>query len=141
MTNTMTRKDFEAQIIAKAWRDPEFKKRLLTDPKGVFEEELQKLQEGAKLPADLNIQVLEEHPKQVYLVLPQNPEELLEGELTDEQLESVAGGTIVVAVVWAIAVAQVGVQAQLALQIQAQVQIQVQVQVQVQVQAQVQVTS
>ena len=29
MAETKTRKDFEAHIIAKAWKDPEFKKRFL----------------------------------------------------------------------------------------------------------------
>jgi len=33
----LTRHDLETQLIAKAWKDPEFKKRVVTDPKVTFE--------------------------------------------------------------------------------------------------------
>jgi len=55
----------------------------MTDPHTAIENEF-----GVKLPGDLAINVLEESPKVVYLVLPVNPE-----NLPDEILDSVSGGT------------------------------------------------
>jgi hypothetical protein len=99
-----TRQEFERNIILKAWKDPEFKKRLLKDPKKVFQEELSALDKGIKLPDNLNIKVVEEDPKTLYLVLPQNPQEAAGRELSDKELESVAGGTIAIVVTAAVAV-------------------------------------
>ncbi len=83
----MTRRDFEARLIAKAWKSPVFRRRLLEEPKRVFEEQL-----GVKLPADLEIKTFEETSEQLYLVLPPNPDQGPELELPDEQLEMVTGG-------------------------------------------------
>ena len=84
----MTRKEFEAKLVAMAWKDEAFKQRLLNNPKGVFEAEL-----GVRLPEDLDIGVLEETDGRLYLVLPQNPDQGPELELSDEQLELVTGGS------------------------------------------------
>ncbi|ATW26676.1 NHLP leader peptide family RiPP precursor [Candidatus Formimonas warabiya] len=77
----MNRKDFEEQLIKKAQSDKEFKKALVDNPK----ETLGQL--GVRIFEDVEVKVVEESAKVVYLVLPQN---LI--ELTDEQLEGVAGG-------------------------------------------------
>lgn len=69
-----------AQLIAKAWSDPAFKARLVTDPKAVLRAE------GFDIPDGLEIRVLENTENLRHLVLPALP-----GELTDEQLERVAG--------------------------------------------------
>jgi hypothetical protein len=69
----------------RAARDPQFRQELQRDPKGVVEREL-----GVQLPANMQISVLEESPDQMYLLLPQRQAEV--GALSDEQLESVAGG-------------------------------------------------
>jgi hypothetical protein len=82
-----TRKEFEARLIVLAWKDEEFRKRLLQDPKKVFAEQI-----GSDLPSDLKIKVLEETPDQFYLVLPQNPDQIPDLELSDEQLDLVTGG-------------------------------------------------
>ena len=96
---TMTRKDFEAEIIARAWKDESFKAKLLKDPKVVMQEEVTKLG-GPRLPEDIKITILEESPKNVYMVLPATP--LTKGaKLTDDQLQGAVGGTNVLqGVLW-----------------------------------------
>ena len=79
-----TRKDIEAQIIAKTWLDRAYKQELLENPKAVVSREF-----GAEVPADITIKVIEEDAKTLYLVLPMKPPV---GELSEEQLEAVAGG-------------------------------------------------
>jgi hypothetical protein len=90
------RKEFEAQIVKKAWKDPKFKKDLLANPKSVLEKELQSLHKGAKMPASIKVKVVEETADTIYLVLPRNPKEVSGKELSDSELEAVAGGTITV---------------------------------------------
>lgn len=88
----MNRQEFEARIIAKAWKDEAFRKRLLCEPNAVLADELAALQEDAKLPSDLKVTVLEESPDQIYMVLPVNPQDFHDGELSEDQLLAVAGG-------------------------------------------------
>ena len=57
---------------------------MLPDPKATFEQE-----SGQRLPADLEVRVLEETEGTVYLVL---PPKRAPGELSDADLDSVAGG-------------------------------------------------
>jgi len=95
------RREFEEAMVLRAWKDEAFKKELITNTKEVIERELNNLvQEGVTIPANMSLTVLEEGKDQLYMVLPQNPMAVAEEELTDEELEAVAGGTIsVVAVV------------------------------------------
>jgi hypothetical protein len=90
------RKEFEAKIVKKTWENAVFKKELLANPKSVLERELQSIQPGVKLPASINVKVVEETADTIYLVLPRNPKEALGKELSDSELEAVAGGTITV---------------------------------------------
>ena len=80
------RKSAEAQLIARAQKDPAFRQELVNDPKGVFAREL-----GLSMPDTIGVQVLEERPDQVYLVLPPAPASI-GTELSDADLEVVAGG-------------------------------------------------
>ena len=84
------RREFEAQVIAKAWKDDAFAEELRANPKAVIEREWGKIQPGAKLPDDLEIRVVEETPTTLYLVLPARPP--VRGEVPSADLESVAGG-------------------------------------------------
>ena len=77
----MTREEFEKEIIKKAREDKEFKKTLVENSK----EALGQL--GVQVPEEVEVKVVEESSKVVYLVLPANPD-----ELTDEELDGVAGG-------------------------------------------------
>lgn len=80
------RKDIEAKIIAKAWKDEAYKQRLLADPKAVIEEE-----SGMKFSDSVSVQVTEENTNSLYLTLPMSPE--IEGvNLSEEELEMIAGG-------------------------------------------------
>ena len=108
----MTRRGFEARIVSKAWRDPQYKARLLQDPKGVLEEEVQAIDPSVTLLDALNVDVHEEGPDTYHLVLPRNPNEISLGEVVpDENLEAVAPQTIAVVVAGVLVVAGVGVAA------------------------------
>ncbi|NLI12724.1 MAG: NHLP leader peptide family natural product precursor [Peptococcaceae bacterium] len=76
-----TRNEFEEQIIKRAQSDKDFKEALIENPKGA----LGRL--GVQLSEDVEVKVVEESAKVVYLVLPVNPD-----ELTDKQLDNVTGG-------------------------------------------------
>jgi len=80
------RKSAESQLIAKAAKDGKFRKELIQNPKAVISQEL-----GIALPKDFEVKVLEETPKSFYLVLPAASIGA-GGELSDELLETVAGG-------------------------------------------------
>jgi hypothetical protein len=86
----LTRRDIEAKIVALAWQDEAFRAKFVADPKGQFEERL-----GTKLPDSLNLTVHQEDENSLHFVIPMKPRENL-GELSDEELEKVAGGTDVV---------------------------------------------
>jgi len=81
------RQQFEQQLIEKAMKDPDFRKRLLENPKAVIKEET-----GVELPAFVNLRIFEEDPQTVYLILPSVPAEPDTTELAETELEMIAGG-------------------------------------------------
>ena len=83
---SLTKRDLETTLIEKCWKDPEFQKQVVTDPKGMFERLI-----GQKLPADLKIFIHEEDASTLHFSLPPAPSKM--AELSDEDLEKVAGGT------------------------------------------------
>lgn len=85
------RADIEAQIVARAWADTEFAARLRRDPKSAISEFIAETEGGFSLPDDVEVTLVEETPKRLYLVLPQPPAGG-ESELSDEALASVSGG-------------------------------------------------
>ena len=87
----MDRKQFEAKIIAKAWKDEKFRAALKADPKGTLSAELEALHSGAKLPENLQVTVVEESSDHICLVIPNAPVGV-SGALSEAQLEAVAGG-------------------------------------------------
>ena len=83
---SQTRRDIEARIVTKAWKDEAYKQELLANPKAIFEQEF-----GVELPAEISVQVLEENSTTLNFVLPMRPE--TSGyELSETELEAVAGG-------------------------------------------------
>ena len=70
------------QVVAKAWADDAFKQRLLANPAAVLQAE------GIAVPAGVEIRAVENTDKVLYLMLPPKPGV----ELSDEQLDQVAGG-------------------------------------------------
>lgn len=102
----LTRRDLEARIVARAWREPNYKQRLLQNPKSVLLEQLQTISPSVELPAALNVAVHEEAADQYHLVLPRNPTEITLHDLAGENLEALAPQTVAV-VVLGPAVAQI----------------------------------
>ena len=80
--------DKQSALIQKLWKDPKFKEEFLKDPKKHLGEAY-----GAKLPDDIKIEVLQETKGKHYFVLPVNPADYGK-DLSDAQLEEVAGGTM-----------------------------------------------
>ena len=83
------RQQFEQQLIEKAMKDESFRKQLIENPGAIIEAEF-----GRKITESIKINVLEEDANTVYLILPQVSNQSSEMELTDAELNAVAGGTI-----------------------------------------------
>lgn len=83
-----TRQEVEARIIAKAWKDEAYKQELLTNPKATIEKEF-----DVELPEQINVKVLAEDSTSLHFVLPMCPK-LTEQELSEDELETIAGGTL-----------------------------------------------
>ena len=76
-----TPNDMRMKIVGKAAEDPDFRDRLLSDPKGTIGQEL-----NVTIPASMSIEVHEEREGIAHLILPP-PSKLNEGDL-----QAVAGG-------------------------------------------------
>jgi hypothetical protein len=82
------RTEAESRIIQRSIEDDAFRQRLLEDPKAAVEQEI-----GTQLPDEVRVVAVEETADTIYLVLPGTPMAGGGGEeLSDQQLESVAGG-------------------------------------------------
>jgi hypothetical protein len=71
------------QVVAMAWSDEAFKRRLVTEPAAVLREQ------GMDVPPGVEVRVVENTARVQHLVLPPQP---AEGELSEEQLAQAAGG-------------------------------------------------
>lgn len=71
-----------AQLMAKAWADPDFKTKCLKSPKEAL------LEMGISLPDNVNIYIHENTKKERHLTIPMKPEE----ELSETELRKAAGG-------------------------------------------------
>ena len=76
-----TPKEMREKVVERANGDADFRARLLADPKGVIEKEL-----DVSLPKWLAVHVHEDSATSANLVLPPD------GALSDEDLQEVAGG-------------------------------------------------
>jgi hypothetical protein len=82
-----SRTEVERRLMKRSLEDESFRQRLLDDPKGTMEHEL-----GSRLPESVEVRAVEETPEIIYLVLP-SASPLGEGvEVSDQDLEQVAGG-------------------------------------------------
>lgn len=80
------RAEMERTLVQRSLEDEDFRQRLLDDPKATVEQEL-----GTQLPEGVEVRVVEESADTIYLVLP-STSPLGQGEISDEELEAVAGG-------------------------------------------------
>ncbi len=74
----------EQRVVARAWRDPEYRQRLMSDPHAALAEE------GVEVDPSTPVRVVETSSDEYVLLLPQPPRNA--GELTLEELIDVAGG-------------------------------------------------
>lgn len=99
------RREEWAKITARAWEDPAYKARLMSNPNPILKEH------GLGLPDDYEVTVVEEGTPQaegvgqytltqktdgsysVIMRLPAKPADVSSDELSDKELEAVAGGT------------------------------------------------
>jgi hypothetical protein len=81
------RAEVESTLVQRSMEDDSFRQRLLDDPKAVVEQEL-----GSRLPEGVEVRAVEESARTIYLVLPSASAVGKGGELSDHQLETVAGG-------------------------------------------------
>jgi hypothetical protein len=84
-TQSLTRHDLEAKIVKRCWENEGFRKEFTADPAGTFTKFLEV--PAASLP---KILVHEEEPGSWHIVLPAKPADA--SELSEEDLEKVAGG-------------------------------------------------
>lgn len=87
MSEATGRAEMERRLVQRSMEDESFRQRLLEDPKAVVEQEL-----GKRLPEEVRVVIMEETADTVYLVLP-SISAVGEGtELSERELETVAGG-------------------------------------------------
>ncbi|UKO95905.1 NHLP leader peptide family RiPP precursor [Nostoc sp. UHCC 0870] len=84
-----SQENLEAKIIARAWKSEAYKQELLKNPKAVISREF-----DVELPAEVNVQILEETSTSLYFVLPMRPDFSAADlkDISDEELAQVAGG-------------------------------------------------
>ena len=77
---TQTYSEMKARIVAKASEDPEFRARLLADPKATISAEL-----SINIPENFTVHVHEDNPTTTHMVLP------LSDHLTEDDLAQISG--------------------------------------------------
>jgi hypothetical protein len=82
--------DAHVRLVARAITDHVFKQELLRNPKTAVGQALQ-----VALPENMSVQVHEADDDNLYVLLPPR-RELSDAELSDEQLEAVAGGEVAI---------------------------------------------
>jgi Nitrile hydratase, alpha chain len=82
------RAEMERTLVQRSLQDEELRQRLLDDPKAAVEQEL-----GSPLPESVEVRAVEESADTIYLVLPFTPAVGEGGEISDEALEAVSGGS------------------------------------------------
>lgn len=85
MKKTIEERKEYAKVIARAWVDEEFKKRLLEDPRMVLKEN------GIEIPEGVTVRFVEQKENEILIPFHPRPSETY--DLSDEDLEKVAGGS------------------------------------------------
>lgn len=84
MKKTIEERKEYAKVIARAWVDEEFKKRLLKDTATVLKEN------GIEIPGGMTVRFVEQKENEILVPLPPKPQPVL----SDDDLASVAGGAV-----------------------------------------------
>jgi hypothetical protein len=87
MSEEAGRKQMERRLVERSLEDESFRQRLLENPKAAVEQEL-----GTQLPEGAQVRVVEESADTIYLVLPGTSPLAQGDELSERELEAVAGG-------------------------------------------------
>ncbi len=82
-------RDYELDIIVKAWRDESFRQKLLKNAKAAIEEEFE-----IEVPSDIKISVHEESEESIHLIVPSVPSNFITDDFSDEELKDVIGGVM-----------------------------------------------
>lgn len=82
-------RDYELDIIVRAWRDERFRLNLLDDAKKSIEEEFH-----ITIPEDMNIFVHVEDENNLHLIVPALPSNFAADDLSDDELRDVIGGVL-----------------------------------------------
>ncbi len=98
----LNRQEMEALIVQRAWKDESFRNEFVADPKATIEK-----YSGQKLPAEVKVVALAEDDKTIHFVIPPKPANA--DELSDEDLEKVAGGLDVISPIFIAAFVAAGV--------------------------------
>ena len=83
----VSRAEVQRSIVQRSLQDESFRQRLLEDPRATMEQEL-----GVRLPAEVQVQAVEETAETIYLVLPSTSPVGQGSELSEQELGAVAGG-------------------------------------------------
>lgn len=81
----MSTTNVREKIIAKAWKDAEFRRSLISAPELTLSKEF-----GIDLPQGIEIKVVEESSSTTYFVIPPCPATKAEGDVSTADLEAVA---------------------------------------------------
>jgi hypothetical protein len=81
------RAEMERRLIQRSLEDEEFRQRLLDEPKGSVEQALE-----TQLPEGVEVRVVEESADTIYLVLPFASAVGERGEISEQELDAIAGG-------------------------------------------------
>jgi hypothetical protein len=84
--SAITKHQLGTNLIEKCWKEPEFRTEVLKNPKEMLEAFL-----GRSLPSDFKVIIHQEDANTLHLTIPPAPSNVT--ELSDDELERVAGGT------------------------------------------------
>lgn len=99
MSEAVTLQDLQSKIAAQTIKDEAFRQEFLSNPKSAIEK-----YSGQKLPGDVQVHAHLQSRNNVHFIIPDKKAIEAEVELTDEDLDKVAGGEffITIAVIGAV---------------------------------------
>lgn len=92
MAGTLTMQELQNNIAARTIKDDAFRQEFLSNPKGAIEK-----YSGKKLPAEVSVHAHLQSRNNVHFIVPDKKAIEAETELTDEDLDKVAGGEFFIA--------------------------------------------